>query len=707
MAHGVELNVRRFGALFHKAPFPMGSTPSLYRRLGRFWPEMLAASLSLAVTLLVWQAARTAEKAHIRRMTHLATSAIRDDLLYDTQTWLRDLVRLAKLWDAPDGPSFSEWKANAELYIQHHSGCVAVQWIQPSYEERWLVRAPGEDTGDPAFDEAQKRLLQQDSAINEPHFTPVFNSKRGLQQRLIVVPAYRNHKFEGFVIALIDVRRSADAMFSDVVGLGYSILIHEAGTEIYQLQGSDPRTEKQWGESVAVYSPGVTWNLTVWPQASVLSELKSGLPLTILLVGGVLGLLLTMTVCLARLSSAKSARLQSANAKLQAGAEEQRRAEAALRASQARLAGILDISADAVVSVNQQLEIILFNQGAEKAFGYKHEEVLGQPLDILIPERYRNIHSQHVAEFGQSGHTTMLMGGRQAVFGLRKDGTEFPMEAALARLDSNGDTVYTAIARDVTERIRAEEELRRSHDELDVRVQERTAELRDLASSVVQLQDEDRRSIARELHDGTTQSLIALNTELVGLEKALREPDVKILSKVRYSKELVKQCLDEIRTVSYLLHPPLLDELGLDTTLRGFVEGFSARSEVQVSVHLPPDLCGLSREIQLAIFRVVQESLTNIHRHSGSKNASIHLAMTADQLTLEIADQGRGMPPEGLPTSLAGVGIAGMRERIRQLGGRCEIKSSDRGTTIRAVLPTTTKPERLVESAQPNLRLPA
>ncbi len=670
----------------------MGNTRSVGVRLSRFWPEILAASLSLAVTLLVWQAARTAEANHIRRMTHLASAAIRDDLLYDTRTWRRDLVRLAKLWDSPDGPSFSEWKANAELYIQHHPGCVAVQWVQPSYQERWLVVAPGEDAEGPAFDEAQKRLLQQGSAVSEPFSTPVFSRKSGLKQRLIVVPISRNNKFEGFVIALIDVKRSTDAMFSDVVDLGYSILLREAGAEIYRLPGSDLRTEKQWGESAEVEIPGVTWNLTVWPQASVLSELRSRLPLTILLAGGLLSLLLTMTVCLARFSSAKSARLQSANAKLQAGVEEQRHAEAALRSSEARLAGILDISADAVISVNQQQEIILFNQGAEKIFGYKQQEILGQPLDILIPERYRNTHSQQVAKFGQSAHRTMLMGGRQAVFGLRKDGTEFPMEAALSRLDDNGEPVYTAIARDITDRLRIEEELRRSRDELELRVLQRTAELRELASHVVKLEDEERRRIARELHDGTTQTLVALSAELTGLEKSLREPDATVLRKVRYSRELVKQSLDEIRTVSYLLHPPLLDELGLDTALRGFVEGFSARSEIQVSLNLPPNMGELSRDIQLAIFRVVQESLTNIHRHSGSRSASIHLTMTPDRLTLEIADQGRGMAPV-LPISRAGVGIYGMRERIRQLGGHCEIESSARGTTVRAILPTT-RPDR-------------
>jgi PAS domain S-box-containing protein len=682
----------------------MGNTRSVSVRHGRFWREILAASLGLTVTLLGWQAARTAEKTHIRRMTHLAASAIKEDLSNDTETWRLNLIRLAELWDSPDGPTFSEWKTNAALYIQHHSGCVAVEWIQPSYEERWLVQAPGEGAGGPAFDEAQKRFLQAGSALSGPFSTPVFDGKNGLKQRLIVVPVSRNNKFEGFVIALIDVQRSTDVMFTDVMSLGYSILIREAGTEIYRLPGSDLGTEKQWGESAEFHLPGgVVWNLSIWPRPSVLSELASSLPQTILLAGGLLSLLLTVTVGLARFSHAKSVRLKSANADLEASAGEQRRAEAALRSSEARLAGILDISADAVISVNQQMQIILFNQGAERIFGYNHEEILGRNLDILIPERYRSNHSQHVSEFGRSGQRTMLMCGRKAVFGLRKDGTEFPMEVSLARLDNNGDTVYTAIARDVTERLRVQEELARSRDELELRVQERTAALRELASHVVKLEDEERRRIARELHDGTTQSLVALSAELTGLEKTLHDPDATVVRKVRYSRELVKQSLDEIRTVSYLLHPPLLDELGLDTALRGYVEGFSARSEIQVSLHLPPDLGELSRDLQLAIFRVVQESLANVHRHSGSRSASIHLTMTPDQLTLEIADQGRGMSSV-LPISRAGVGINSMRERIRQLGGRCEIESSGRGTTVRAILPAT-RPKSLTESAPPNPRM--
>jgi PAS domain S-box-containing protein len=683
----------------------MGNSHSGGAHLGRFGPEILAASLSLAVTLLGWQAARTAEKTHIRRMTHLAASAIRDDLLYDTQTWRRDLVRLAKLWDSPDPPSFSEWKANAELYIQHHSGCVAVEWIQPSYDERWLVRAPGEDAGGPAFDEAQIRLLQQESGINGSRFTPVFNGKKGVKQRLIVVPFSRNNKFEGFVIALVDVQRATDGMFSDVVDLGYSILLREAETEIYRLPGSDLRTEKQWGESAEVQEPGVTWNLTVWPQARVLSELASSLPQTILLAGGLLSLLLTVTVGLARFSRAKSVRLQRANADLEASAAKQRRAEAAMRTSETRLAGILDISADAVISVNQQMQIILFNQGAERVFGYNHEEILGRHLDILIPERYRSNHAQHVSEFGRSGPRTMLMCGRKAVFGLRKDGTEFPMEVSLAKLTNNGETVYTAIARDITERLRAQEELRRSRDELELRVEERTADLRELASHVVKLEDAERRRIARELHDGTTQSLVALSAELVGLEKALHDPDA-VSRKVRYSRELVKQSLEEIRTVSYLLHPPLLDELGLDTALRGYVEGFSKRSGIQMSLQLPPDLSALPRDTQLAIFRIVQESLTNVHRHSESRSARVDLTTTADELTLEIADQGRGMSQEVLHISNTGVGLSSIRERIRQLGGRCEIESSGQGTTIRAVLPTT-RPERLSSSSEVRPRFSA
>jgi PAS domain S-box-containing protein len=398
--------------------------------------------------------------------------------------------------------------------------------------------------------------------------------------------------------------------------------------------------------------------------------------------------MLTSIVYFAQTAANKSSRLQSANQRLAAGLEEQRRAEAALRVSQTRFARILEISAEAVVSVDRQMQITLFNQGAEKIFGYRQRDILGQSLDILIPERFREIHRQHLSRFAEAKEHTLIMSERQPVFGLRKDGTEFPLVASISRLDMEGEKIFTAILRDITEEVRAKEELRRSRDELEVRVEERTAELQKLSNRLMHLQDEERRRIARELHDGTTQSLVALNMDLAAITKILPTPDPRVEHKLSEAKELVRRCMDEIRTVSYLLHPPLLDDVGLELALQTYAQGFSARSGIQVSLQTPTQLSKLARETEVAIFRIVQEGLANIHRHAHSATANIKLGLDAGDLRLEIADQGRGIPPTVLHGSngAAGVGLRGIRERVRQLGGRCEIESGNEGTTIRIVL---------------------
>jgi signal transduction histidine kinase len=209
----------------------------------------------------------------------------------------------------------------------------------------------------------------------------------------------------------------------------------------------------------------------------------------------------------------------------------------------------------------------------------------------------------------------------------------------------------------------------------------------------MEAQDEERRRIARELHDGTGQALTLLIMNLGHLcaqaEKA--QPDINKLA--CDCTQLAKEISDELRTISYLLHPPLLDDLGLASAMQWYVDGFKQRTGIDVGVVLPPDLQRLSPEVETAIFRIVQESLTNVHRHSGSATAGISLRQMANRIVLEVWDSGRGMPREGLSTELggakpSGLGLRGMRERVKGLGGHMEIVSTARGTDIKAVIPT-------------------
>ena len=246
-------------------------------------------------------------------------------------------------------------------------------------------------------------------------------------------------------------------------------------------------------------------------------------------------------------------------------------------------------------------------------------------------------------------------------------------------------------------RRRREEVLWAAQGALEEAVKQRTVELdstnqnlRELSARLLQLQDDERRRIARELHDSVGQLLTALGINLAAVGTDI-ERLTKTANTVNESAALVQELIKETRTISHLLHPPLLDEAGLASALRWFIEGFAQRSKIKVDLEFPADFRRLSRESETAIFRTVQECLTNIHRHSESPTATIRIAASDSYVRVEVEDRGKGMPPEKqfemAATGIPGVGIRGMRERLRQLGGSLDIQSSGKGTLIVARLP--------------------
>jgi PAS domain S-box-containing protein len=259
----------------------------------------------------------------------------------------------------------------------------------------------------------------------------------------------------------------------------------------------------------------------------------------------------------------------------------------------------------------------------------------------------------------------------------RKDG-EIVWVSVNVRADRDPDGRLVRIegaCHDITERRRAEEALRQ------------------VSARLLRSQDQERRRIARELHDGTAQMLAALGMNLEALRKGSGQVTGAGRARLAGSRRLLEQCVQEIRTLAYLLHPPLLDEAGLITAIRSYARGFSERSGIRVDVRLPRAAGRLPDEIELTLFRVVQESLSNIHRHSGSPVARIGMGRHNGRVRLVVRDQGRGMGAARTRIGVAGpapgigVGIAGMRERVRHLGGDLIIDLSPRGTTVKVSLP--------------------
>ncbi len=241
-------------------------------------------------------------------------------------------------------------------------------------------------------------------------------------------------------------------------------------------------------------------------------------------------------------------------------------------------------------------------------------------------------------------------------------------------------------------------------------VLERTAELQSLSQRLLRVQDEERRRVARDLHDSTGQTLTALKICVDLLQQKLGK-DKRTHDEISAIARLVDEALQEIRTTSYLLHPPMLDETGFTSAAQWYISGFSQRSGMKVRMDFSPEVARLPDTIEIALFRVLQESLTNVHRHSGTSEVEVRFRRDTQAAILEVRDFGRGMPREwlsrmGPPVQDSGVGLAGMRERLNELRGGLEIEAADPGTRLRAVVPLLAELQPLTLDGSAALQFP-
>jgi two-component system CheB/CheR fusion protein len=360
-----------------------------------------------------------------------------------------------------------------------------------------------------------------------------------------------------------------------------------------------------------------------------------------------------------------------------------------LRESKEFAEDILDTVREPLAVLDGHLVVVYVNPSFLKTFAMGREEIKGKSLYRLGNQQW-NIPKLRAAleevvskaipglldfevehDFPALGTRTMLLNARRIEDGHR------------------GDTMILLAIEDITERRHAQRELEQSHADLETLVERRTTAVRNLSSSLLSSQDDERRRIARELHDSIGQYLASAAMSVA----VLKRPDATEKETETFSllSDILEKCSTETRTISYLLHPPLLDELGFASAAKWYVEGFSQRSGIQVNFNIPPTLKRLSVALELVLFRILQESLTNIHRHSQSRSADIRLKLDAGKITLEVTDYGQGMPPELIERFRSndggGVGLRSMRERISELGGRFEIQSDKNGTRIRVTAP--------------------
>jgi PAS domain S-box-containing protein len=375
-----------------------------------------------------------------------------------------------------------------------------------------------------------------------------------------------------------------------------------------------------------------------------------------------------------------------------AAVSEHREDELALRASQARLAGLVDSAMDAIIAVDAERRIVLFNPAAEQMFGCAASEALGQSLDRFVPARFREAHRQHIEQFGQTGATNRRMGALGALSGVRANGEEFPIEASISHMKAAGQQLFTVILRDITARQQAEVELEAWRRELETRVAERTAEVT-LAHQQLQAESDQRKRleteisrvvereqlrIGQELHDGLGQQLTGISYLLTALRTNLKNASPARVREVRRLQTMIAQSIEQTRSLARGFYPVELERLGLRPALEEYARHLENSFGVSCIVQSDGSACDeLKGSLAVQLFRIAQEAMHNAAKHAHAKQIVVRLATMKGHLALVVNDDGFGFQPDTGETQ--GMGIQIMRHRARMIGGSLEILNAPQG----------------------------
>ncbi len=335
--------------------------------------------------------------------------------------------------------------------------------------------------------------------------------------------------------------------------------------------------------------------------------------------------------------------------------------------SRDRFAGIIRSSMEAIITIDEGQRIVLFNPMAEILFGYREQDVIGKSIEGLIPEKFRDAHRGLIVRFGATGVTYRLMGKQRIVFALHADGHEFPIEASISQLEDGGTKLFTVMLRDITDRVRASDALKRAQEEL-----------RYLADSVMAAREEERQRVAHDLDEILARRLSAVREGLHSVASDLdASASTECLDRIDAMQEAIDAAADSIRRISADLRPPLFDEFGLVPAIEWIADEFRRRHHLVIRVRAQP--CDLDGSTAIAVFRIVQEALSNVVHHAQASRVHITLRQVTGDCALSILDNGKGSDAIAEPRTRRGLGLIGIRERARLLGGTAQTARKSHG----------------------------
>ena len=371
----------------------------------------------------------------------------------------------------------------------------------------------------------------------------------------------------------------------------------------------------------------------------------------------------------------RTAALDASNRELRLEVLHREMAEASAREARERLDGIIDSAMDAIITVDDEQRVVLFNSAAERMFEYPQAEALGMPLTNLLPERFRTVHSSHVRQFGQEGERSRRMARARIVTGLRRGGHEFPIDASISQVALGGRKYFTIILRDVTDRLEAEIALRHSKDEL-----------HEMAQVAATAREQEKQRIARELHDELAQSLAMLGMDLNWLKGPLAD-DAAATTKIATMQKMLAASVAATRRIAADLRPLVLDDLGVVAASQWLVEKFRERHGIDCTITVEPPRLDIEDPHATAVFRILQEALMNVAKHAHATRVEVTLRHADEHVTLVVSDNGRGFDMTA-PRKPSSFGLVGLRERAHLVAADLRVRSAPgQGTRIEVDMP--------------------
>ena len=410
----------------------------------------------LALTFSLWHALLSQEKAGILRTTETEAKSLERAIEVRFETQAQALLRMAKRWEARGGTSLREWQYDAQSYVTDMPENQAVEWVDSSYHVRWIVPFVGNEAAenlDLSFNERRRGAMDRARDQRQPiTVTRVVELVQGGKGFHVFTPVFPNNTFDGFMLGVYHLGRFVEPILVEPIAEGWSIAIFDGDELIFGSENSDPSLQEEWGAETKVDLRGVTWGLKVWPGTAVISDTRNPLPEIVLVAGLLVSILMSLTI-----QFAITARFRAKEVTEES--RQRARAESLMRE-------VVEASHFGIIVVNSFGKISLINGETERLFGYSDGELIGQPVEALVPEALRRQHADYRGNYVSSSPKKHWMGMGRELKGLRKDGTVFDAEIALSPIESVDGKVVLASVADITDRHRAEKALRESEGRL-------------------------------------------------------------------------------------------------------------------------------------------------------------------------------------------------------------------------------------------------